>query len=613
MLRPQSTRWIEIVLPHEAFASALDVLAATGRVEIEPAGAHGTHLVSTRALLAGTERFRQLERDHHHFWPEPEPPVSLSLADPLAAMQQALAAVEQWRQEAHELINTLHELDDSRREARLWQAVLLALGEAGVALSDVEVSGSRIDAILCCGEGPTLPAHTGILTLPIDTAMPAQGAASAVSQCHLLVARAGTLDAWRQGGEARCHAWPDWLRGRAEPLEVVETRVETLEAERADAVRRMQRLADRHGLARNLGVLAQCAWVADHLRSLATTRHLIRLTGWAAMSAEALDAELDQAGVTALVVAAEPPRGKAPPLMLRHRRWVRPFETFVRALGMPAGQDADPTVILAVAVPLLFGYMFGDVGHGLVFLLLGLALMRRWPLARVLVWAGASAMVFGLLYGSVFTNETLIPALWLHPLNHPVTLLAGSLSIGVGLLGLGLVLNALQAWWDRENRPFGWLVEGGFIAVYAGIVGAPFFLPALWLAGAGLLGMQLAAGLGGGGRAMLHLTGELIERLFQLLINTLSFVRVGAFALAHAGLASAVTSLAEASTLVGVTALVLLLGNLLILALEGLVVSIQTTRLILFEFFVRFLKGGGRLFKPIQPPPHYQGVQRESS
>jgi V/A-type H+-transporting ATPase subunit I len=84
-------------------------------------------------------------------------------------------------------------------------------------------------------------------------------------------------------------------------------------------------------------------------------------------------------------------------------------------------------------------------------------------------------------------------------------------------------------------------------------------------------------------------------------VNTVSFARVGAFALAHAGLSVAVTGVAEASGAIGYW-IVLVLGNLLILVLEGLVVGIQTTRLLLFEFFVRFLEGTGRAFRPLPPP-----------
>ena len=95
---------------------------------------------------------------------------------------------------------------------------------------------------------------------------------------------------------------------------------------------------------------------------------------------------------------------------------------------------------------------------------------------------------------------------------------------------------------------------------------------------------------------------EWLEQLLRLLVNTLSFARVGAFALAHAGLSLATVQLAEAVPWTPGTWLVLLLGNLLVLTLELLVVSIQTTRLMLFEFFLRFLRGEGRPLRPLSAP-----------
>ena len=97
--------------------------------------------------------------------------------------------------------------------------------------------------------------------------------------------------------------------------------------------------------------------------------------------------------------------------------------------------------------------------------------------------------------------------------------------------------------------------------------------------------------------------GELVERALQLLINTLSFARVGAFALAHAGLSMAVSILAQEADGFVLRALVIVLGNVVIVVLEVMVVSIQTTRLVLFEFFARFLSGMGRPFRPLAPPP----------
>jgi V/A-type H+-transporting ATPase subunit I len=124
---------------------------------------------------------------------------------------------------------------------------------------------------------------------------------------------------------------------------------------------------------------------------------------------------------------------------------------------------------------------------------------------------------------------------------------------------------------------------------------------ALWFAMGSMVhaeGRRLAALAGG--------MAQFVEQALQLFVNTVSFARVGAFALAHAGLSLAVVGVAEASGGVGYW-IVLLLGNLLILMLEGLVVGIQTTRLLLFEFFVRFLKGSGRAFRPL-PVPYVQST-----
>jgi len=96
---------------------------------------------------------------------------------------------------------------------------------------------------------------------------------------------------------------------------------------------------------------------------------------------------------------------------------------------------------------------------------------------------------------------------------------------------------------------------------------------------------------------------ELVERTLQILINTLSFARVGAFALAHAGLSSAIVALMNAADNSVVAMLVLVVGNVIVIVLEGLVVSIQTTRLVLFEFFTRFLTAEGRVFRPLPAPP----------
>ncbi len=158
-----------------------------------------------------------------------------------------------------------------------------------------------------------------------------------------------------------------------------------------------------------------------------------------------------------------------------------------------------------------------------------------------------------------------------------------------------------------EGRDEGrrWLAtDAGFVVTYLGLLAAPFVPAALALAGAGALWFCLGhAAQARRASAAFAAFGELVERLLQILINTLSFARVGAFALAHAGLSSALVALMEAAGHPLLQALVLVLGNAVVMLLEGLVVSIQTTRLVLFEFFTRFLEAQGRVFRPLPPPP----------
>jgi V/A-type H+-transporting ATPase subunit I len=168
---------------------------------------------------------------------------------------------------------------------------------------------------------------------------------------------------------------------------------------------------------------------------------------------------------------------------------------------------------------------------------------------------------------------------------------------------VGLLLSAIEAHWRGELR--GWFCSEVWLAVvYVALLIGIAKPDALWLAMAGAVafcvGRAVSARSAAAGLAAI---AEIIERTLQILINTLSFSRVGAFALAHAGLSSAIVALTDASGNAVAKAIVLIVGNLVVLVLEGMVVSIQTTRLVLFEFFTRFLVAPGRTFRPLPAPP----------
>jgi len=101
------------------------------------------------------------------------------------------------------------------------------------------------------------------------------------------------------------------------------------------------------------------------------------------------------------------------------------------------------------------------------------------------------------------------------------------------------------------------------------------------------------------GKVMFFVEGffELFEMLLSYFSNTLSFVRIGAFAVSHAAMMEVVLMLAGVES--GNTNwVVVVLGNLFVCLMEGLVVGIQVLRLEYYEMFSRFYKGSGRKFEP---------------
>ena len=348
--------------------------------------------------------------------------------------------------------------------------------------------------------------------------------------------------------------------------------------------------------------VAVLLWLQEHSGNISATRHLMRITGWtSARDAAEIRAALDAAQIDYALSFGD---GAAEdvPMVLDNPGWLRPFEFFPRLLGMPTDRDVDPSAVTALIAPLMFGFMFGDVGQGAVLLAAGLGLSRRWPELWLLVPGGAAAMVFGLLFGSVFSLEGVVPALWLHPLGAPVTVLVAALVLGAVILVFGLALDFTQAVWHRRTAR--WLREfGGVTLAFLSLLGA-WFAPVL--AWGLVLGLALSlAGAraedGWSPAAAARAAAEFAEAIMRLLVSTVSFARVGAFALAHAGLSTAVVDVAEATGAIGFW-ITLVIGNLLILGLEGLVTAIQTTRLILFEFFIRFFRAEGRPFQPLSPP-----------
>ncbi|NBC49264.1 MAG: ATPase [Gammaproteobacteria bacterium] len=601
MLRPVATRWFEVLCPRREAVRTLAELARTGAVELELRRPEaGEQLLAE--ITSGLDRYQGLARRYQRYWQRGRLRHGPLLEAPAQVMERALARIAAWRHKADPLIDQLQASEEELMGLRWLGQIIEQLRSSSLDFSGLTAAGPILGSFCTI-----LPKHTR-LDLPLP--MLARSVPWQQEDCWVLLGpRRGLEGAMAQvkAQHGRILIRPDWLKGdAATALNLIQARRVELSERIVEHDATLDTLFDEYALGDCLGDLLWLDWFSRQVGGLEpASAHLSWITGWTDdLDGQRISAALDQAGTRALLRFTRPPPGARPPQVLRNPGWLQPFELFARALGVPGADEADPTPLLALVVPLLFGYMFGDVGQGLVLMGLGLWLMRRHPLARLLVLCGASATVFGLLFGSLFGIEGLIPALWLHPLAHPLTVLLVPLVFAVGLLSVGQLLagfGALQA-----GRLGQWLaVDAGLLLLYLGLAGMLAWPEAGlgWIALLGL-GWYLGGAYWLAQRLLgaLAAVGHLAESALQLLTNTLSFARVGAFALAHAALSAAVVTMAEAAP--GWAALlILLLGNLVIILLEGLVVSIQTTRLVLFEFFNRFLQGTGRVFRPLPAPP----------
>lgn len=336
------------------------------------------------------------------------------------------------------------------------------------------------------------------------------------------------------------------------------------------------------------------------------------------------------------------------PVKLTHGKVVGSFDRLVFSYGSPLYGTIDPTPLVAFFFTLLFGIMFGDAGQGLVFVVLGILLvlnkikaLSNWSkFGYIFVAIGCSSTIMGLLTGEFFANtEILRPVseflsgLFGTP-HHPILHLMPSaealdklfyffgftLAIGFIINSIGLIINIVNQF--SLHRPgkalFGKTGLSGALffwyVVFMGIRIAFFSVPLFWLdwviIGITLFGVFFAHPLeklisgkrpifeNGFGIAIIEGVVELLEILSSYLSNSVSFLRVGAFALSHAVLGFIIF---ELTNLVGggVGGLaVAVLGNVVVIVLEGMVVAIQVIRLQYYEFFSKFFTETGREFQP---------------
>jgi V/A-type H+-transporting ATPase subunit I len=327
------------------------------------------------------------------------------------------------------------------------------------------------------------------------------------------------------------------------------------------------------------------------------------------------------------------------PILYRNPLLLRPFQGLLELYGTPKYRELEPTAFLAASFLLMFGLMFGDVGHGAVLFSAGYYVFRYVPrfldYGILLMEAGAASAVFGFLYGSLFGLQGMLPVLWLEPIRDLPRFMGIALAFGAFLITVGLALNIVNSWRLGERRSAIWGTHGLFgaflywtcvaLAVRALLPRGPI-VPGWLLAllGGGAVALLLLrrpllrrldpvrvrpAGIPAAPRWLTALESsvEIVDALFSYVANTISFVRIAAFAAVHAGVFVAMFSVADSLSQFrfgGVLSIVALVGgNVVLILLEGLTVSVQVLRLEYYEFFSKFFRGGGETYRPLMLRP----------
>ena len=353
---------------------------------------------------------------------------------------------------------------------------------------------------------------------------------------------------------------------------------------------------------------------------------------------------------------------ESPPTLFANPKRFRLFEAFIRFYSLPSGKEFDPTLIFGLIFPVFYGMMVGDVGYGLVILLVCRWVIRRIEggkrnlnimpkplrsfalkilkprqmvkLAKAMTPGAIIAIILGFLFNLYFgfhLNGYLFNYLnnfglqlpsdgaFLNPLGafglRKLLLLSGY--IGLGMVSFGLVLGILNSIREGAKRhaigKIGWLVFGwGIVLTGLALLHHGHINPIRHVEGVGYFGLLLG-GIG------LMLYGEGVRAVMELpsiVSHILSYTRIVGILLASVILADVIDfifikTLHHSIPYIVLGTMILFIGHIFNIIIAVFEPGIQGARLIYVEFFSKFFHGNGRAFRPFGTSRKFTSYQYE--
>jgi len=372
------------------------------------------------------------------------------------------------------------------------------------------------------------------------------------------------------------------------------------------------------------------------------TKRLVTVRGYIPKKeVEKLERKIDDKLGQALVIEKELTDSQDPPTKIHNHSFIKPFETITKLYGFPHYDELDPTPLIALAFPLIFGFMFGDAGHGLTLLIVGVMLgilIKKNEGIRNFSWilaaCGIGAIFAGLLFGEFFGKHIFAP-LWFNPFEDVIGFLIFSLFVGAiqimsgfGLDFVNFVLKGDIIDAFATSLPKMLFYIGGIylILVYQlnfnlwlnGPILYPL-IPFIFLIFGKLIIVKSLKMLGHPPKKS-NMHESLLERLFEsgdlvtrVLSNTMSYARILALLMAHWALLLVTYTISDMvfpTPIFGMVlgTLIIVGGNIFVLAFEGLIVFIHTLRLHFYEWFSKFYQGTGVVFSPFKQSYRYTKI-----
>lgn len=420
--------------------------------------------------------------------------------------------------------------------------------------------------------------------------------------------------------------------------------------------------AHQEDIVRLLGNFSIGKQIHDIKEKLEATQLVYRITGWIqATETDSFMKDLDDLTEGRIAIRGYDPKevpsvadgNEKVPVKLKHGKFITAFERMIFSYGSPVYGTIDPTPFVAFFFTLLFGIMFGDLGQGLVFVIVGILLTNHWipffkswhKFGPIFIAIGCSSSVMGILTGEFFCNEHILEPVGkfltglfvgkenaFAPILHmmPSADTVGNMfmfflfTIGVGFIinSVGLIINIINNFILKQygkaifgktgicGTVFFWYVISMVIRIFA--FGSSIAIYDWIVIGVSLLGVFFAEPLerlveghkpileNGLFAALIQGVVELLEVISSYLSNSVSFLRVGAFALAHAVLSYIIYTMSNLIPVFIGQLAVLIIGNAIVIVLEGMIVAIQVIRLQYYEFFSKFFTETGKEFIPFK-------------